>query len=332
MSVVEGPAKKELVQQGWRTFLVKVHNEAGVTAELQLESPTRRRSTCAATVARTPQTVEKLVTPADVAAALPRHRRCSTSSRSSRRSRGWRSNIASFSSTAATSGKREAKLGFDVGQGTQDLGFRNEVPILFDCVPAVEVVLDVIDDDGKPTTAAFVIRDKLGRVYPSRRGGWRPTSSSTTRSIAPTARSVHLPPGEYAVDVTRGPEYLVDTQTITVPAGGVSQQADVPARSAGFKLADARLVLGRSPRPRRRLRALRSPTEGVTPGRHDAAHPGRRPQRRLRPVVGPVLVLQKQFFEGKTSRALEAELPDAVRRRSLRASRRRTPGTSACCG
>lgn len=33
--------------------------------------------------------------------------------------------------TARQSGKREATLSFDVGQGTQDLGFRSEVPILF---------------------------------------------------------------------------------------------------------------------------------------------------------------------------------------------------------
>jgi len=33
--------------------------------------------------------------------------------------------------TAHESGKREATLRFDVGQGTQDLGFRAEVPILF---------------------------------------------------------------------------------------------------------------------------------------------------------------------------------------------------------
>lgn len=39
VSVLEGAAKKELVQQGWRTFLVKVHNEAGVTAPLVPESP-----------------------------------------------------------------------------------------------------------------------------------------------------------------------------------------------------------------------------------------------------------------------------------------------------
>ena len=28
-------------------------------------------------------------------------------------------------------GKREATLAFDAGQGTQDLGFRGEVPVLF---------------------------------------------------------------------------------------------------------------------------------------------------------------------------------------------------------
>src|SRR6185503_370574 len=64
-------------------------------------------------------------------------------------------------------GQREATLAFDVGQGTQDLGFRNEVPILFTCAPAVKVTLEVFDVDGKPTTGQFVIRDTRGRVYPA---------------------------------------------------------------------------------------------------------------------------------------------------------------------
>ncbi|MDA1016939.1 MAG: hypothetical protein O3A00_21085, partial [Planctomycetota bacterium] len=66
VKVAEGAAKKELVQQGWRTFLVKVHNEAGITAQLKPESPnalpvyqrgsgTRQR----------PQTAQKLVSAAD---------------------------------------------------------------------------------------------------------------------------------------------------------------------------------------------------------------------------------------------------------------------------
>jgi hypothetical protein len=36
--------------------------------------------------------------------------------------------------TAHSAGKREATLRFDVGQGTQDLGFRAEVPVLFTVV------------------------------------------------------------------------------------------------------------------------------------------------------------------------------------------------------
>ena len=61
-------------------------------------------------------------------------------------------------------GKREANIGFNVGQGTQDIGFRNSVPILFQCVPAVKVILGVKDFDGQPTTAAFVVAGAGVRV------------------------------------------------------------------------------------------------------------------------------------------------------------------------
>src|SRR6266700_7057290 len=39
VKALEGPAKAELVEQGWRTFLVKVQNEAGITPVLAVESP-----------------------------------------------------------------------------------------------------------------------------------------------------------------------------------------------------------------------------------------------------------------------------------------------------
>ncbi len=39
VSAAEGPVRKELIQQGWRTFLVKIHNEARITPELKVESP-----------------------------------------------------------------------------------------------------------------------------------------------------------------------------------------------------------------------------------------------------------------------------------------------------
>ena len=42
VKVVPGPAPRELVQNGWRQFLVKVNNKAGSTAPLGAESPQAR--------------------------------------------------------------------------------------------------------------------------------------------------------------------------------------------------------------------------------------------------------------------------------------------------
>src|SRR5437868_2117274 len=39
VKVAQGPAKPQLVEQGWRAFLVKVENQAGVTHELRAVSP-----------------------------------------------------------------------------------------------------------------------------------------------------------------------------------------------------------------------------------------------------------------------------------------------------
>lgn len=67
VSVVEGPVRRELVQQGWRTFLVKVVNEAGVTAPLVPESPNLLPVYQRGKNAREkPMTDDKLVQPADL--------------------------------------------------------------------------------------------------------------------------------------------------------------------------------------------------------------------------------------------------------------------------
>ena len=39
VTVQAGPASKQLIEQGWRVFLVKVNNQAGVTAPLRCSSP-----------------------------------------------------------------------------------------------------------------------------------------------------------------------------------------------------------------------------------------------------------------------------------------------------
>ena len=39
VKVVRGPAKPKLIQNGWVSYLVKVNNDAGVTAQLNVQSP-----------------------------------------------------------------------------------------------------------------------------------------------------------------------------------------------------------------------------------------------------------------------------------------------------
>ena len=61
-------------------------------------------------------------------------------------------------------GQREAELGFNVGQGSQDIGFRNSIHILFTIQPSVKVKFRVKDDDGSPTMASFLITDGVERM------------------------------------------------------------------------------------------------------------------------------------------------------------------------
>src|SRR5207244_11363618 len=64
-------------------------------------------------------------------------------------------------------GQRSASISFNVGQGTQDIGFRNEMVVVFTALPAHPLRLWVRDENGAPSMAAFTIRDALGRLYPN---------------------------------------------------------------------------------------------------------------------------------------------------------------------
>ena len=116
-------------------------------------------------------------------------------------------------------------------------------------------------------------------------GGSRPTSSSIRRSIARAARPCCLPPGTYQRRVhARAGIRRADRRRSPCPTGQDAPRG-VPAQALDPPGQDE-LVLGRSPRPRGRLRALREPDRGGQARGHEAAHPGRGPRRRLRPVAG----------------------------------------------
>ena len=300
VKVAEGVVKRQLIQQGWRTFLVKVHNEAGVTASLQTDSPQampvymRGRGT-----RQRPSTKAKLVQLSDVGqrfldiALFKRQPLRPTLS-------GLELEYRILQLYSRDVGRREAKLSFHVGQGTQDLGFRSEVAILFECIPAVEVSLGIRDIDGSPTMMALVIRDLQGRIYPNPARRMAPDFFFHNQVYRADGESVHLPPGEYRVEVSRGPEYESQTHRLVVPSGVASFKADFrlerwihPASRLWFSGDHHVHAAG--------CAHYDSPTEGVTPAdmmRHILGE-----DLNVGCVLswGPCWYSQKQYFEGRTS-------------------------------
>ncbi len=213
VKVAEGPAARTLEEQGWRLFLVKVVNEAGVTAPLRVTSPNAaplyKRSTGSASpeIAVKPQDVPERWLDVALHETQPLNKNLS----------GLKLEYRVLQLYSRNVGRQEAKLAFDVGQGTQDLGFRNELNILFNSEPAVEVVLEVLDVDGTPTTGQFVFRDTQGRIYPSMTRRLAPDFFFHEQIYRHSGESVHLPPGKYHVTYTRGPEYMIEEREIEVP-------------------------------------------------------------------------------------------------------------------
>jgi hypothetical protein len=117
---------------------------------------------------------------------------------------------------SSEAGQREATIGFDVGSGTQDIGFRGEIPVLFDIRPAIPVKLSIQDYDEKPTVARLTIRDSLGHVYPPLVKRLAPDFFFQPQIYRADGDIVLLPPGTFDVEYSRGPEYLAKHATCTV--------------------------------------------------------------------------------------------------------------------
>ncbi|MBV8879517.1 MAG: CehA/McbA family metallohydrolase [Planctomycetaceae bacterium] len=121
---------------------------------------------------------------------------------------------------SSEAGRREATLAFDVGQGTQDLGFRAETPVLFEVKPGIPVKLSIRDVDGQPTAARFTFLDPLNHVYPPQPKRLAPDLFFQKQIYRHDGGTVLLPPGVFTMISGRGPEYRLATRTVTIPERG----------------------------------------------------------------------------------------------------------------
>jgi hypothetical protein len=211
VKVAVGTAKPELDEGGWRAFLVKVVNEAGTTAPLRVTSP--HAGAVFAKGARANESAPEPVPPyearwADVQMfdAPPL---CPALS-------GLAVEYRLLQVYSRDAGKREGLFRFDVGQGTQDLGFRGEASVLFTCRPAREVTLRVRDEEGAPCVASLLIKDAAQRVYPSQIKRLAPDFGFQPQIYRGDGETVKLPDGTYEITFSRGPESLPETRRVKI--------------------------------------------------------------------------------------------------------------------
>ena len=95
---------------------------------------------------------------------------------------------------------------------------RNWVKLPFDfaCEPATPVTFRVFDSHGLPAFAKFEIRDSDGRIYPAQSKRLAPDFFFQRHIYRGDGEQVMLPPGDYSIECSRGPETIPITQKLTV--------------------------------------------------------------------------------------------------------------------
>jgi hypothetical protein len=289
VKAIEGPATPELEQQGWRTFLIKVNNQAGSTPVLSVYSPN------AGQLANSPEgAIRNRFLGLELFNKQPLRPHLS----------GLALEYRIVSLFSRDAGQREARLIFDVGQGSQDLGFRSNVDLLFRCKPATQVKLGVKDWDDKPTTASFLIRDAQARVYPSQAKRLAPDFFFQPQVYRADGETITLPPGAYTVEYTRGPEYRKQTREVRV--GEEAMTLDVhldrwidPA-ARGWYSGDHHVHAAGCAH-------YEKPSEGVYPQDMIRHIMGEDLKRGAVLTWGPGWYFQKTFFEGGDNKLSTAE-------------------------
>jgi len=305
VKVEQGPAKPELMEAGTRLFLVKVINEAGVTAQLKVESPNSGDVYIKST--GSPEPAMEL-TPQQAAERwsdislypLPTSPYVSVSLYQKPpmlpRLSGLAVEYQILTIYCRDPGQRSAIISFNVGQGTQDIGFRNDMTVLFTARPARRVTFRVRDENGEPGMASFIVRDAQGRLYPNPSKRLAPDFFFQPQVYRSDGENVPLPEGQYTVTYTGGPEYLTEEKNFTVDSKGPAEiefrlERWIDPAMSGWYSGDHHIHAAG-------CRHYQNPAEGVLPD--DMMRQVRGERINVSSVLtwGPDYYYQKQFFSG----------------------------------
>ncbi len=292
VKVEQGEAKPDLLEQGARLFLVKVANLGHVTAELNVVSPNsgnvyiRSNGQPDPAIRLTPQQAQDRWADISLFQRPPMRKRLS----------GLAVEYQILEVYSRDAGQRSAKISFNVGQGSQDIGFRNDVTILFNAAPTKLITLRVKDERGLPAMASFIIRDRLNRLYPLPSKRLAPDFFFQPQIYRADGETVRLPAGYYTIQYNGGPETTPHTREVEVNAEGPAElafQLDrwIDPAKLGWYSGDHHVhAAGCS--------HYMNPTEGVEPRDMMRQILGERLNIGSVLTWGPDYYYQKQFFSG----------------------------------
>jgi len=224
VKVGRGPAAAVLQQGGYTPVLVKVINEAATTKPLRITSPQSGLVVAGAAELSMKRQDQRSLKEGEVPGGQPGRflqAEMVTAQPMTTNLSGLKVEFALALLYSSEAGHREATIGFDVGQGTQDLGFRGEVPVLFDVGAAIPVRLRVRDQDGTPTIGHFTFVGRSGHVHPPQPKRTAPDLFFQRQIYRADGGVVLLPPGPIRVTYGRGPEYRLVNRDLIVPDRGL---------------------------------------------------------------------------------------------------------------
>ncbi len=315
LKVALGGARRVLVEQGWRMFLVRVENRAGTTDSFEFvqrwyRTPGRmmpgtfslaQRAFLMDTLNKAPL-IEKMWMMAELygTTGLARF--------------GTEIPVIALSGLpleyhvlqvfSRDRGKRSADLTLSTFPATS-VGYSRTAygNFDFDCLPTRDVWLALKDADGRGCVASLTVRDRRGLVYPPQAMRIAPDMYFQPQVYRADGENLRLPDGDYTVVFRRGPEYLTKSKTVTIGDGHdrieVGLERWIDPAAWGWYSGDTHIHAGGCAH-------YQVPTEGVSPEtmirhvRGEGLYVG--------DVLtwGPSWYYQKQFFTG------HAETPAAT--------------------
>jgi len=187
--------KPELVEQGWKTFLVKVVNSGQKTGELLYDSPNAKP---------VPKSEQSKVAERwlDIAPIQSQPLLVKLS--------GLELEYRVIQLYCRDQGDRQGKLLIKLGNQ------QAELPLQIHSKASTPVSFQVRDEAGEPCMGCFEIRDERGRIYPSMAKRLAPDFFFHPQIYRESGESIPLPSGRYTVRCSRGPESIPEEQKLIV--------------------------------------------------------------------------------------------------------------------